>query len=297
MASKRYGADIMSFFSLLKVVRSGFLSHSGKNHIFLDENYAEGRLVRQRLDLVFPKNAKGSMGVVLCIHGGGWIEGKKESYTKDLFRVSEEHSVAAASMNYRFADENTGYDEMLDDISSALKYIRKKGEKYGLNFDRVLLTGISAGAHLSLLYSMTRKDTAPVKPVCVVELCGPVDLEHPFYFSEDNRCDVEFFRKIIGYGIKRKITPDNADGVRDALKKYSPINYVDEHTVPIAFGQGTVDDVVPYQNSVDLDRKLSEYNVKHTFISFPDSNHECEDEKSKKEIMHLFFEYIDTYLK
>ncbi len=274
---------------------------TSENRIFLNRYYTDKKDERQKYDLVFPENAKGNLGLVLCIHGGGWVEGSKDAYTESLFRVSNDKGIAAACINYRYASENVSFDDILDDITSALAAIKAKGAEYGVNFDKVLLTGISAGGHLSLLYAYTKKSIAPIEPVCVVELCGPTDLENPFFYSVENRvgasAGVEYFRNIISNGIGFDIDLDNFDAARDAMKKYSPINYVDENTVPTVLGQGENDDIVPYQNSLDLNAKLNEFNVEHTFISFPDSNHECEDKASMSAIMKLFFEYIDTYLK
>ncbi len=297
----KIGAFFMAIISFFNILFAGYIRHYPDNRILLNQYYSDSKDERQKYDLVFPKKAKGNLGLVLCIHGGGWVAGSKDEYTKNLFQVSEDKGVAAACMNYRYVSENVSYDDVLDDITSALAAIRAKGAEYGVNFDKVLLTGISAGGHLSLLYAYTKKDVAPIKPVCVVELCGPTDLESPFFYSVENRVGasvgVEYFRNIISNGIGFDIDLDNFDTARNAMKKYSPINYVDENTVPTVLGQGEIDDIVPYQNSLDLDNKLTEFNVEHTFISFPDSNHECEDKKSMSEIMKLFFEYIDTYLK
>ena len=289
---------IMSFFNTLF---AGYIKYYPDNRIFLNAYYTDKMEYRQKYDLVFPKNAKGSLGLVLCIHGGGWVEGSKDDYTKTIFRVSEDKGVAAACINYRYVSEKVSFENVLDDITSALAAIQAKGAVYGVNFDRVLLTGISAGGHLSLLYAYTRKEFSPVKPVCVVELCGPTDLTNPFFYSVENRVGasvgVEYFRNIISNGIGFDIDLDNFVSAQTEMKKYSPINYVDENTVPTVFGHGEKDDIVPYQNALDLDAKLTELNVEHTFISFPHSNHECEDKESMSKIMKLFFEYIDIYLK
>lgn len=291
----------MSVTSFSNTLSDKYAEHYRDNRIFLNEFYTDRKDERQKYDLVFPKKSKGKLGLVLCIHGGGWVEGNKDAYTESLFQVSEEKGVAAACMNYRYVSENVNYDDVLDDITSALAAIKAKGAEYGVSFDKVLLNGISAGGHLSLLYAYTRKDIAPIEPVCVVELCGPTDLENPFFYSVKNRVGasvgVEYFRNIISHGIGFDIDLDNFDTARNAMKKYSPINFVDENTVPTVSGQGEIDDIVPYQNSVDLDKKLTEFNVEHTFISFPNSNHECEDKESMSAIMKLFFKYIDTYLK
>lgn len=298
---KKICAFFMSLFSFFNILFSGYIKYYPNNRIFLNQYYTEEKSERQMYDLVFPKKASGNLGLVLCIHGGGWVEGDKNDYTKTIMQVSEDRGLACACINYRYVSESVNYEDILEDISSALTAIKAKGKEYGVNIDKVLLTGISAGGHLSLLYAYTRKDVAPIKPVCVVELCGPTDLENEFYYSEENivskNAGVEYFRNIISNGVDYNIDLDNFDAARPALKKYSPVNYVNEDTVPTVFGHGEQDEIVPFQNSVDLDRKLTQYNIEHTFISFPNSGHGCEDKESISMIMKLFFECAEKYLK
>lgn len=268
--------------------------------VFIDEPYTDKDIARQRFDLVFPKNKKGNCGLVLCIHGGGWIEGDKSLYTDDLFRLCKEKEVAAACINYRFLSSEVNYDDILDDITAALKAIKEKGTEYGVNFDRMLLNGVSAGAHLSLLYALKRKIDTPIKPVCIAELCGPADIEDEFYYfekeDEPRAVDTSFFIEIIGNGISKKIDTNHFDDARPGLREYSPVNYIDKDMIPIVFGHGEQDTVVPYRTAVSLKQKLIENNIEHTFISFPNSGHPCEDKNSMKILMQFFFEYIDRYL-
>ena len=289
---------IVQFFNVLF---AGYIKYLPRNKIFLDRYYTDLHNVRQTYDLVFPKSASGSTGLILCIHGGGWVEGSKDDYTGTLMQASEERGYAAACMNYRYVSDTVGFDDVLDDVSSALEAIRQTGETYGVQFDRVLLTGISAGGHISLLYAYTRRDTAPVTPVCVVELCGPTDLENAFYYSDENSVNhavgAEYFRNIISHGIQCPILPDDVSAAGSALRKHSPLYYVDAHTVPTVFGYGEQDTIVPYGNALDLDARLTEYGVEHTFVSFPNSGHGCEDKASMSEMMRLFFFYADKYLK
>ncbi len=58
---------IRSFFNTLF---AGYVGHYPHNRIFLDRYYTDKKDERQKYDLVFPKNAKGDLGLVLCIHGG-----------------------------------------------------------------------------------------------------------------------------------------------------------------------------------------------------------------------------------
>ena len=270
------------------------------NH-FRDLYYTDANDPRQTYDLVIPPDASGSAGLILCIHGGGWVEGSKDEYAKTLKQVSERSGVAAACINYRYVSETVGFDDILDDVASALAAIKAQGRAHGVDFDRVLLTGISAGGHISLMYAYSRTDVSPVKPVCAVVLCSPTNLEDEFYYSDENTVNravgKEYFRRIISNGIRFDVDPDHLDDASPSLCKYSPIHYVHSGTVPTVFGHGEQDGIVPYRNALDLERKLAEFGVTHRFISFPNSGHGCEDETSKTEILDLLFRCADKYLK
>ena len=269
--------------------------------MFGDRYYTEAKIKRQTYDLVIPDGLTGSAGLILCIHGGGWIEGDKSSYTSYLCQIAEDRGIAAASVNYRFVSDSVSFDDVLDDITSALAAIRAKGEEIGISFDRALLTGVSAGGHISLLYACTRRGEAPIKPVCVVELCGPTDLEDPFYYSEEyassRTVGAKWYRKSIGDGTGRTIPDGDIGPARPALKKYSPINFIDGNTVPIYFGHGDRDAVVPYRNALDLDGKLTELGTEHELITFPDSGHECGDQAAKDRFFDMLFSRAERLLK
>ncbi|MBR0510182.1 MAG: alpha/beta hydrolase [Clostridia bacterium] len=266
-----------------------------------DRFYTPQQNGRQTYDLVIPENASGSTGLVLCIHGGGWVEGSKDVYTGSLLKVSGEKGCAAACMNYRYVSETVSFEDVLDDVSSALAAIKEAGATYGVDFDRVLLTGISAGGHISLLYAYTRKAAAPIKPVGVVELCGPTDFADGFYYSNKNSVNravgPAYFRNIISNGVRYAVDPDDLSSAAPALLRCSPVSYVTADAVPTVFGHGEQDTIVPYQNALDLDAALRANGVEHTFVSFPDSGHGCEDKQSMKKMMDLFFGCIDRYLK
>ena len=154
---------------------------------------------------------------------------------------------------------------------------------------------------VSVAAELRVRETSPVSPVCVVELCGPTDLALPFYYSAENSVTravgPEYFRNIISRGVKHDIRLDDLAAAKNALDKYSPVNYVEEDTVPTVFGHGEQDEIVPYRNALDLDERLTERNVPHTFVSFPRSGHGCEDPASTARMMELFFACVNQYLK
>ena len=134
-----------------------------------------------------------------------------------------------------------------------------------------------------------------------MELCGPTDLTDGFYYSDENSVNravgPAYFRNIIGNGVRFAVDPDDPGAAAPALRRYSPLSGVTPDAVPTGFGHGEQDTIVPYRNAVGLDAALTANGVEHTFVSFPDSGHGCEDRASMKKMMDLFFGCIDRYLK
>ena len=97
---------------------------------------------------------------VLCIHGGGWIEGDKSQYVAMLPQFAR-RKIMAASMNYRLAPEVT-WKEQVEDVLKALDFILSQQ----VDKQRVALWATSAGAHLALLVAALR----PEQLRCVVTI-------------------------------------------------------------------------------------------------------------------------------
>ena len=247
------------------------------SYIYTDAAYGDEE--RQILDLYIPKESDGTIGLALFIHGGAWIGGDKNAYSANMLRyVSEDVGLAAAAINYRFLSETVNLHDIIDDIDLALQFIKEKGEENGVTIDKAMLTGSSAGAHLSLLYAYSMKDTAPITPACVVSYCGPTDLADINFYYNNGMGDTDFVCQVMSYACGKYFTMDTKDEAAAALAAVSPITYVDENTVPTVIAHGVKDDIVPFTNAEALDAKLTEYGVTHDFVIYPNSNHHLVDD-------------------
>ena len=144
-----------------------------KTEIVKDIRY--GNHERHMVDIAFPCGATGDVDLVLMIHGGGWTAGDKSLYHGEIEKFAGS-GVVAATMNYRYATESVSCLDILDDITAALAKIKEVALQKGIKISRALLTGLSAGGHLSLLYAYARADEAPIRPAAVIEQSGPADM-------------------------------------------------------------------------------------------------------------------------
>ncbi len=289
---------IVAFFmSIIAFFASLFgINYETKNFEYWNLPYGEHE--RQVLDLNIPKDNDGEIGLVLFIHGGAWIMGDKESYKNGVKAAADSYGLAGASINYRYISEEVSIHDILDDIDRALECIRQKGEENGVKINKVLLTGDSAGGHLSLLYAYSRAKTAAITPACVVSNSGPADLTDENFYINNAMGDEEFVAKLFSYACGKTFTYAERATAKSELEKVSPLFYVNENTVPTVINHGMKDSIVPYSNAVSLNDKLSEYGVTHILNSYPNSDHDLGSDKENKEIANdLLIEYCNTYLR
>ena len=144
---------------------------------------------RQRIDL-FP--AANPRGTLVFIHGGYW-----RSLDKSMFSWLAASWVAAgvsvAMPNYRLAPA-VRIDDIVDDALAAANWLMGHGNARGVTTDRVVLSGHSAGGHLTaalLAAPQERLEFDPARIVGAVPISGIFDFAPllQFSFNSDLRLD------------------------------------------------------------------------------------------------------------
>ncbi len=263
---------------------------------FLNMSY--GTHERQVVDLCIPNDASGDLGLVLFIHGGAWIGGDKESYASGMNYGASNLGIATASVNYRYISDSVDLLDVLDDIDAALAKIKSKGAEAGVNINRVLLTGDSAGGHLSLLYAYARKNTAPIEPVAVISNSGPTDLYDDNFYHNNALGDEAVISDLMSKACGQRFAYSERESAKNALYSVSPIAYVSADCVPTVINHGNADTIVPFSNAQTLDALLTQYGVEHVLNVYEGADHDLgKDEDAKARADELLFGYIDRFLK
>ncbi len=148
---------------------------------------------RNYYDLFIPyssmKNKNGINRIMLFIHGGGWVFGKKEHIEFCCFRYAK-YGYITASMNHTFLNNKNkecSIFRILDEITSCIADIKYqlKNEGFSQNDNKyeIALGGISSGAHLSLLYGLSIKQS-PIPVKFIIDFVGPVTLEPEYWYKK-----------------------------------------------------------------------------------------------------------------
>lgn len=157
-----------------------------------DVRYRDGDSAAWRLDLARPSQPSPTpRPAMIVIHGGGWIEGDKSSFSTpanpppaNVFDFAKLGFVAA-TVNYRLSNE-AAFPAALHDCKCAVRWLRAHAEEYHVDSARIGVWGNSAGGHLALMLAMTNDVPEfegdgpwaefPSRVQCAVSDSGPVDL-------------------------------------------------------------------------------------------------------------------------
>lgn len=259
---------------------------------------AYGTHERQLVDVCFPEKPGKTEGVVLFIHGGGWMQGDKASFTSRVQNITKTVGCITATMNYRYISADVDCTDILKDISAALAKIKSMAQTRGISCEKVMLIGASAGAHLSLIYSYTQGANAPIKPCAVAAYSAPADISSDRFIIDSTLLPEDKTIHLLSYLTGTNLFKLSNSQMKSVLYKFSPIKYVTSSCVPTLVVHGRQDTIVPIDDTYRLVDKLKDKGVTHTFIELPDSGHSLDNDaylmgKSDK----VFVDFVNMYIK
>ena len=108
---------------------------------------AYGSHARQRLD--FTPGPSRRAPLFIFIHGGAWAFGDK-SMAGHMAAHARARGYAFASLGYRLVPD-ADPEQQAGDVAAAIAHLVRDAERLGIDPDRIILSGHSAGAHLAAL--------------------------------------------------------------------------------------------------------------------------------------------------
>ena len=289
-------SKIVAFFMSIIAFFSSLFGGGGGNKPtanykeYLNQSYgADGR---QTYDLYIPTEKGSTPGLILYIHGGAWTSGDKSSYQQTIRDVAANYGYAAASINYRFLSGSVTMADILADVNAAVNAIYDRAKADGYTLNKMITAGMSAGAHLALMYAYHTPADAKIRPVAVCSQCAPTDLADPNFYAEGMTFQNNY-QQVVAAVVGQNVTNEM---LAQYAAQYSPVTYA-ASAVPTVIAHGQKDNVVPYSNAVTLDAALTANGVTHLFITFPNSGHGLDnDADCADRFYRAFVEYAATYL-
>lgn len=225
--------------------------------------YRPGANQAWQLDLAKPTApaAKGRPMVVV-IHGGGWIEGSRTSFSSpDTSQPGHIEGFAkagfvAATIDYRLSKE-APWPAALEDCRAAVDWLRQHAAEYDIDPDRIGAWGNSAGGHLALLLAQWEGPVAGVetetrKPLGWHRIQAAVCDSGPIELIEQHRHGT--LRGVVEMFLGGPPTGDR----RGAYRAASPSEHIVRDMPPLLLIYGTADEQVPVATADDFVRKLEQ---------------------------------------
>jgi neutral cholesterol ester hydrolase 1 len=95
-----------------------------------------------------PETSDGLTGAMIFFHGGGWILGSTDSHDHTTSEIAQRLNIVIVSVDYRLCPEHP-YPAPLDDSLAATLHFYKHVADYGVDPNRIVLAGDSAGGNLA----------------------------------------------------------------------------------------------------------------------------------------------------
>ena len=201
---------------------------------------------------------------VIVVHGGGWDSGdRKQLIPFNHWLVERGYAVAAVS--YRLAPKFI-WPAQRDDVLAAIRYLKSHAGELGIDPDRLVLLGRSAGGQIAEVVGYAARDPA-VRGV--VGLYSPSDLN--FGYAHAREDDV-----LKSPALMRKYLGGPPETTRANYDSASALSYVTPATPPTLLLHGELDALVWHRHSVRLEARLAEQGVARAFVSLPWASHAFE---------------------
>ncbi len=231
-----------------------------------------------------------SYPAVVCIHGGGFRAGKRESYDKLCLTLAQ-NGYVAITMTYRLAPAYPFPAAVLD-CKAAVRWLRANAAKYHVDPARIGVTGGSAGGHLAQFLGVS----AGVKEfdagenldqssavACVVNFYGPSDLTKSYGKSVDA---AEVLPLFFGGSLHTKW--------REHIVG-SPLYWVTPNAAPTLVVHGTDDKYVAYEQAGWMVDKLKASGVEAELLTLEGAGHGfkgADAEKAEKALLAFFDKHL-----
>jgi acetyl esterase/lipase len=226
-----------------------------------------------KLDIYKRRDTTTLQPTVIFFHGGGWVLGTKEAAFMSIVPWLE-MGWNVVNVEYRMARVALA-PAAVEDAQCALRFVVAGAQTYGIDVNRIVVAGESAGGHLALTTGMipesagfTRvcagggfagSNTAVPKVAAIINWYGITDV-----------AEMLAGPNVRSYAVQWLGSLPNAD---EKARAVSPLTYVRSGLPPILSIQGDQDPIVPYQQNVRLREALTRVGVTNELVTIPGGGH------------------------
>jgi len=224
--------------------------------------YLTANNYESKLDIYKRRDTSGPQPTLIWIHGGGWVGGAKEGAIMSLMPWFE-MGWNVVNVEYRLARISLA-PAAVEDCLCALRYVATHAKSYDIDTNRLVVSGESAGGHLSLTTGMI-PETAGLDRGCPGEPLPKVAAIINWYGITDVN-DLLDGPNRKSYAVAWLSSQPNREEI---ARRVSPLHYVRPGLPPILTVHGDADPNVPYRHALQLRDALTKADVPNQLLTIP----------------------------
>lgn len=218
---------------------------------------------------------------IVFVQGSAWTF---PDVTYEIPQLSEfaRNGYVVATVTHRSALDGHRAPAFLEDVKTAIRYLRKNAAEYKIDTERIGIWGTSSGGNTALLVGLTgddpsyRTDEYPEYPdhvKTVVECFGPADVPGLFYGLAARNAEGTSPER---GGLMEGLLSLDPEEQKRRMSLMNPVEKIVPGRVypPFMLIHGDKDELVPYEQSEMMAEKLCEADIDTTLIRVEGAEHE-----------------------
>ena len=174
--------------------------------------------------------------VIVFFFGGGWVSGTPQQFYRQAWYLSRRGMVAVCA-EYRIKSKHqTGPRECVKDGKSAIRYLRRHAQQLGIDPNRIVAAGGSAGGHIAAATATVTRIDEPANQPFVDPKPQALILFNPVLDNGPG-----------GWGHEK---------VKDYWQDISPLHNLAKPTVPTLFMLGDQDKLIPVETAKKFQQRV-----------------------------------------
>ncbi len=240
-------------------------------HLLRDIPYVKDQERGHLFDIYELPDLAESAPVLINIHGGGLFASYKEVNVNFNYEWARK-GYRVVSLSYRRIPETTLWHQ-IDDVMTALRFLKAHAQEYHLNLDRCVLTGDSAGALLSF-FALSLNGSEVLQ-----QAFGIPGAQIPFRAAGLISIMLDTQRHDLMRAINSVITEKSDTGKPYEKYLLDPALLLQEAQLPPLFLVTSAEDLIR-KDTLKLERLLTEVGDTHELLQFPKG--------TERKLVHVF---------
>jgi acetyl esterase len=261
----KYNLKYKLFNYLFLIVISSFtgLTYSqvqGNEPVMQTMVYKTIRSTKLKLYIFQPsvRNDMEKLPAIVFFHGGAWSGGHAWQFIPQCKYLTE-LGMVAISVEYRVRKRQgaTPFD-CVADAKSAVRYVRARAREFGIDENRIVAAGGSAGGHMAACTALIKDFDETNEDLSISSVPNALVLFNPVLDVPE-----------IVNNLPKKIIK----ALEGKEAEISPIHHLSEGAPPTIIFHGTADDAVPFHQATRFCETMKKYNNNCEVVPFEGLGH------------------------